>query len=263
MEEIIDIHLNGQLYLYFSHIIRKQNYDIYYSDVIYDEFWNNAFLRKADINLKETFDDIKLEMNKLNRNPVIYITSDVINSKLQEEIKKSNLKLLYTDVWMTLNNLNKFESYKSKIDFSIQKADDTSKEEFIQAVMNGFSGDNPDDPYESLSDGYRIALIKSFDKNNSAYKVIHYLGKKGKEVISTATVVYKNNKAIIYNVTTNKNYQKQGVCKQMMSDIIKDLAKINIDEVCVQTEQGFYPEQIYKKMGFKERILGKAYVEKE
>jgi N-acetylglutamate synthase-like GNAT family acetyltransferase len=129
--------------------------------------------------------------------------------------------------------------------------------------MDGFSGDNPEDPYESLSDGYKIALEKSFNKNDSEYQIIHYLGKKDEESISTATVVYKKDKAIIYNVTTNKKYQRNGVCKQLMSDIIQDLRKLNINEVCVQTEQGFYTEQVYKNMGFIERLLGKAYIEKE
>lgn len=263
MEDIIDIHLNGQLYLYMSNVIRKQDYDIYYSDLIDDEYWNFAYLKNKEVSLDDIFDEIKSNMNKLNRNPILYITSNIIDSKLQENIKNSKLKSLYTDVWMTLDNLEQFELYKSKIDFSVCKVDETLKEQFIQAIMDGFSGDNPEDPYESLSDGYKIALEKSFNENNSEYKVIHYLGKKEKEAISTATVVYKKDKAIIYNVTTNKKYQKNGVCRQMMSDIIKDLIKLNINEVCVQTEQGFYTEQVYKNMGFIERLLGKAYIEKE
>lgn len=263
MEDIIDIHLNGQLYLYMSNVIRKQDYDIYYSDLIDDEYWNFAYLKNKEVSLDDIFDDIKSNMNKLNRNPIIYITSNIIDSKLQENIKNSKLKSLYTDVWMTLDNLEQFELYKSKIDFSVCKVDKTLKEQFIQATMDGFSGDNPEDPYESLSEGYKIALEKSFEENNNEYKVIHYLGKKENEAISTATVVYKKDKAIIYNVTTNKKYKKNGVYKQMMSDIIKDLIKLNIDEICVQTEQGFYTEEVYKKMGFIERLLGKAYIEKE
>lgn len=208
MKDIIDIHLNGQLYLYMSNVIRKQDYDIYYSDVIDDEYWNFAYLKNREVSLDDIFDEIKSNMNKLNRNPILYITSNIIDSKLQENIKNSKLKSLYTDVWMTLDNLEQFELYKSKIDFSVCKVDETLKEQFIQAIMDGFSGDNPEDPYESLSDGYKIALEKSFNENNSEYKVIHYLGKKEKEAISTATVVYKKDKAIIYNVTTNKKYQK-------------------------------------------------------
>lgn len=263
MEEIVDIHLNGQLYLYLSNIIRKKEYDIYYSDVIDDEYWNFAYLKNSKVSLRETFKDMKDDMIKLNRNPIIYITSNIIDSKLQKEIEDVNLKLLYTDVWMTLDNLEKFGLHKSKINFSTYKVDKCLKEQFIAAVMNGFSGDNPGDPYESLSDGYKVALEKSFNENGSEYKVIHYLGKKEQEAISTATVIYKKQKAIIYNVTTNKKYQRNGVCKQMMSDIIQDLVKLNINEICVQTEQGFYTEQVYKNMGFIEKLLGKAYIEKE
>ncbi len=263
MEEFVDIHLNGQLYLYLSNIIKKQDYHIYYSNLIDDEYWNFAYLKNNKASLKETFEDVKIDMSKLNRNAIIYITSNIIDSTLQKNIQNSELKSLYTDVWMTLDNLDKFEMYKSKIDFNIYKVDESLKKQFIQAVMDGFSGDNPEDPYESLSDGYKIALDKSFNGNDSEYKVIHYLGKKEQESISTATVVYKKDKAIIYNVTTNKKYQRKGVCKQLMSDVILDLQKLNINEICVQTEQGFYTEQVYKNMGFVERLLGKAYIEKE
>lgn len=261
MKEIIDIHLNGQFYL--SDVIRNDEYDIYYSNNIDDEYWNFAYLKSNKFPLKEIYENIKNDMQKINRKPVIYITSDIVDSKLREDINRMNLKLLYTDVWMTLDRLDQFKFCKSKIDFITYRVDKNLEAQFIEAVMNGFSTDNPEDPYESLSDGYRVALKESFDKNNSEYKIMHYLGKKEKESISTATVIYKNQKAIIYNVTTNKLYQRNGVCKQMMSDIINDLLALNINEICVQTELGFYTEQVYKNMGFKERFVGSAYVEGE
>lgn len=263
MEEIINVHFGTQSSLYFSSVIKSQDYDIYYSDVIDDEYWNIAYLKNNDVQLKEIFNEIKKEMVKSNKRPVIYITSNIMSLKLQEEIESLNIEPLYTDVWMTLDNLEKFGTYKSKIDFTVNRVDKNLKEQFINAVMNGFSGDDPEEPYQNLSEGYKIAIDKSFGENDSEYKVIHYLGIKGEESVSTATVIYRNNKAIIYNVTTNKKYQRQGVCKKMMSDIIQDLIKLNIDEVCVQTEQGFYTEKVYKKMGFKEKIIGKAYIEKE
>ena len=162
MEDIIDIHLNGQLYLYMSNTIRNEDYDIYYSDLIDDQYWNFAYLKNKEVCLNDIFEEIKFNMNKLNRNPIIYITSNIIDLKLQENIKNSKFKSLYTDVWMTLNNLEQFESYKSKIDFDVYKVDEKLKEQFIQAIMDGFSGDNPEEPYESLSDGYKTALENSF-----------------------------------------------------------------------------------------------------
>ena len=261
LKDLIDIHINGQLELYASNIIEKDNYDILLSDLIDDQYWNFAYLKNNIMDLNQVWKNIKCDMEKHDRQPVIYITSNICDKELEEKIKKINLNILYTDVWMTIENLNNFEEYKSKINFRVSRVDENLKSKFIQAIMDGFAGDNPDDPYESLSDGYRVALEQSMEKNESKYKVINYVGLYNEEAISTATVLYKNDKAIIYNVTTNKNYQKQGVCKQTMSEIIKDLKKIGIKIVCVLTEQGFYTEQVYKNMGFKEVMLGKAYIE--
>lgn len=255
MKDFIDIHINGQLELYASKIIEKENYNILLSDLIDDQYWNFAYLKNDNIDLNKVWQDIKDEMKKYNRQPVLYITSS--NSNLEEKLKKLNLNILYTDVWMINGDLDNFEDYKSKIDFKVSIVDENLKNKFIQAVMDGFSGDNPDDPYESLSEGYRIALEQC--KSDGKYKVNNYIGLYNDEAISTATVIYKDNKAIIYNVTTNMNYQKQGVCKQTMSEVIKDLINIGITTVCLQTEKGFYTEQVYKNMGFKETMLGKAY----
>lgn len=259
MDELIDIHFNSPLYL--SNKILKENYNVYYSDIIDDEYWNLAYLKNNKVNLKEVFNNVKLDMENLNKKPLLYIVSNIIDTNLEKQIESSNLKLEYTDVWLTIDNLNSFEQYKSKVNFLLHKVDSLLMEDFIQTVMNGFSDDNPDDPYESLSDGYKVALKNSFRNFNSNYKVLHYLGRKENENISTATVVYTDKKAIIYNVTTSKNYQRQGVCKQMMSEIINNLIKFGIDTVCLQTEKGFYTEKVYKNMGFKEKLLGKAYIE--
>lgn len=46
-----------------------------------------------------------------------------------------------------------------------------------------------------------------------------------------------------------------------MSHIFNRLIEIGIDEVVLQTEVGFYPEKIYKSMGFKELFKGVKYTE--
>ena len=260
INNLIDIHINGSIELYASNIIKKDNYNILLSDLIDDQYWNFAHLKNTS-NLNKIWQDIKFNMEKHNRVPTIYITSDIDNKEVQEEIKNNNLKVLYTDVWMTVEDLENFEQYKSKINFKISKVDENLKNKFVQAVMDGFSGENPDDPYESLSDGYKVSLEKSIENKGNEYKVINYVGLYNENAISTATVIYKDNMAIIYNVTTNKNYQRQGVCKQTISEIINDLRKLGIEIACVLTEKGFYTEQVYKNMGFKEVLLGRAYIE--
>ena len=260
LEDLIDIHINGQLHLYASNVIEKENYKIILSDLIDDSYWNYAYLKNVSTDLSKIWEEINSEMKKSNREPAIYITSNICSEELERKIKDINLECLYTDVWMVIEDLENFRNYRSKLNLKVNRVGEDLKEEFVQAIMDGFSGDNPDDPYESLSDGYRIALEQSMEKNDSQYKIVNYAGIFNEEVIATATVLYKGNKAIIYNITTNKKFQKQGVCKQMMSEIIEDLSKIGIQIVCLQTEQGFYTEQVYKNMGFKEVMIGRAYV---
>ena len=259
LEDLIDIHINGSLHLYASNVIKKENYNILLSDLIDDAYWNYAYLKNGSTNLSKIWEEINSEMKKNNREPAIYITSNISNEALEQKIKGINLECLYTDVWMVIEDLGNFRNYKSKLNLKVSRVGEDLKEEFVQAIMDGFSGDNPDDPYESLSDGYRIALEQSMDKYNSKYKIINYAGIFNEQVISTATVLYKGNKGIVYNITTNKKFQQQGVCKQMMSEIIGDLNRIGIEIVCLQTEQGFYTEQVYKNMGFKEVMIGRAY----
>lgn len=253
---LIDIHINGQLYALNKKI--KNNYDIIYSEIIDDEYWNFAYIKNNEINIRDEIKNIINDMKELKRIPLIYITSNILNQNIENQIEECNLKNLYTDVWMTIENIEEFATYKSNIDFTVNEVNKKLQERFIQSVMEGFSGDNPEDPYGELSDGYRVALRRTFEYD-SDYKIIHYLGIHEDEAISTATAVCKEDKAIIYNVTTKKKYQKQGVCKQTMSEIISDLKNIGIKTVCVQTEEGFYTEKAYKNMGFKEIMKGKAY----
>ena len=226
LEDLIDIHINGQLHLYASNVIEKGNYKIILSDLIDDQYWNYAYLKNGSTNLNQVWENIKEDMKKNSREPVIYVTSNCCNKELEQEIKNINLECLYTDIWMTIEDLENFKDYKSKLNLKVTRVGEDLKSKFVQAIMDGFSGDNPDDPYESLSDGYKIALEQSMEKNDSQYKIINYAGIFNEEVIATATVLYKGNKAIIYNITTNKKFQKQGVCKQMMSEIIEDLNEI-------------------------------------
>ena len=260
MEAFLEIHFEGQLSIYLTKKIEKKQYDIMLSDEIQDQFWNLAYVKTNTLeNWKEVWQEVKRIMMENNREPILYLPSFV---KMKEEEKrklKENLTILYTDVWMVREELTTFPKYKSEIDFDFFRVEKEQQEDFIKAVFEGFSGNNPEDPYEALTEGYRIQLEKSFEEKQSKYSIRHYLGKKKEEWICTATVLIKGEKAIVYNVTTNRKYQRMGVCKEMMTRMIQDLEKCGVTSICLQTEKGFYTKQVYEKMGFKEIFEGVAY----
>lgn len=62
-----------------------------------------------------------MDMKELNRQPLTYITSNILDNELEIQLQNSKLKTIYTDVWMTMENLEEFKNHKSKIKFSVQK----------------------------------------------------------------------------------------------------------------------------------------------
>ena len=260
LEKLTDIHFNGQIKIGSSEKMERQDYDIQYSKRICDYYWNYAFLKNADVDLKTVWQNIKMDMEKLNRQPVLYLMSNVDNAKIEQQLENCNLEHIYTDVWLVVDDLAHFKNYESNIDVEISQVKAKEKEEFIQAIMDGFSSDDPEDPYGTLPEEYRAIYYLEF--TDKTYHKLEYCGKYQGKMIATANVWHKGDTAIVYTVSTHKKYQKQGVCKKMMSQMIKDFRELGIKTVCVQTEQGFYTEQVYKKMGFREAMLGKTYGEK-
>ncbi len=96
---------------------------------------------------------------------------------------------------------------------------------------------------------------------DSKFTTEHYIAKYKEQIVGTMTIMYEKEIAYIYNVTTNIDFRRMGICKQFMSHIFKRLTQIGIDKAVLQTETGFYPEKIYKSMGFKEIFKGIQYTE--
>lgn len=250
IDKLLDIHMNNQIYV---KKITKDDYDICYSNEIDDEYFNYALLKETNTDLSKITKNVINDLKKLNRKPVIYSMSPINNKSLNK---------IYTDAWLALDNLSNFPQYKSDLDISIFKVTEEDKYDFVDAVLKGFSDSDEEDPYSQLSGGYRIAMLKCFDNKNE-YKGIGYMAKYNNEIIGTTTVLYKEEYAIMYNVTTKRKYKKHGVFKELLKAVVDDLNDIGIKVLSCQTEKGYYPETIYKKLGFKEIMIGEAYEIKE
>ena len=262
LSKLIDIHFNGQRKIVLSQKIEKPEYDIQYNPILKDYYWNYAFLKNEESDLRQIWQKIKKDIQKLDRMPALYVLSNKDNRSLESHLKKCDLENLYTDVWMIFENLEKFGDWESRIDVQISRVKQEEKSQFIGAIMEGFSSENPADPYGCLPKEYRQIYEMEFGRCGE-YSTIEYVGKQNNEMIATANVWYKGDCAIIYTVSTKKKYQKNGVCKKLMSYMIKDLRNLGIKTVCVQTEKGFYTQNVYEKMGFCEAMLGRVYGEKE
>lgn len=262
MEELIKLHFESQVEQYDSKMIQKEKIQVIINPFIKDQYWNMGYLVTDDnISIKDIWESIEEIMKKEQRDPLLYITTNYEIENLEEQLQELNLKQKYCDRWLAIEELDNFQQAKANIPISINKVNHSLQKEFVDTVFRIFSGENSDDPYEALSIGYREAYEESFKEKQTSNQTVSYLATYKEEAIGTATIMYDKKHAIIYSLGTVANYQKLGVCKEMIGKIIEDVKKMGIQIVALQTEKGFYTEEVYKKLGFKYVLDGIAYQE--
>lgn len=261
LEEIQDFNYEGQRLLFEK--TKRFDYDrftILLLDEFDDDYLNLAINIKAQnaIELEEDFKKIKKIMNGYNRKTSIFINNNELLDTV--DFKSKGFEISDNSVWLMRKNLKSFTRYESDISVTISKINKQEEKDYPYLVEEGFMRNSKEDPYDGLSRSVVEAIRRSC-YSNGKFTTEHYVAKYNGEIIGTMTIMYEKEVAYIYNVTTNVNYRKKGVCKQLMSHIFNRLIEIGIDEVVLQTEVGFYPEKIYKSMGFKELFKGVKYTE--
>lgn len=259
IRELEKVNFESQLQLFLTTKLSYEHYDIYLSDYIEDSLWNiTTNINYNDIKyLKKDYVNIKNIFNKYNREPVLYFTP---SSNLYDKRDNIELEKIYTDSWLLLDNLKDYPEYESILDINIKQVTKGDMEDYIEAISNGFSSEDPDYPYEGLTEGYKQTFRNNIlDNKLKKYKNEHYIAKYDDQVVGTMTVNRNNKIAFLYNITTNRNYKKRGICKELISYIVKKLDNENIKYICLLTEKECYTEQIYLKLGFKKIFEADAY----
>ena len=198
--------------------------------------------------------------NFIARTPRFYILKSDHDSDLLVKFKH-NYSIYCEDSWfMTpIKELNL--NYKAKIDVRIKISN--NKKEIIDCIMNGFSTHDPNDPYGDLSPTYRKSLESKLFDSKAKYKTYHYVAEHDGKVVSIAGMTIKDNNAYLNNVTTLKNFKVNGVSKEILSCVVKDLKDEHIQNIIFATETGAYTETYYKNLGFKVVDYGFCFEERD
>lgn len=261
LEKIEDFNYEGQRLLFEKS--RRLEYDRFTILLIeeFDDDYLNLAINIKSKNRKEFDEDfikIKEIMNKYERKASVLISNEVLLNTVDFKLK--GLKISDNSIWLMKNIENYNDLYTSKLPIEISKINNEEEKEYPSIVENGFLRNSIEDPYDGLS----LSVIDAIRRScyiKDKFITEHYIAKYNKEPVGTITIMYEGKIAYIYNVTTNINYRNMGICKSLISYIFKRLKKIGIYNVVLQTEQGYYPEKIYKNMGFKEIFKAIKYTE--
>ena len=82
------------------------------------------------------------------------------------------------------------------------------------------------------------------------------------KIVGVTNVLYNEEIFGIYALAIFSEYRNKGIGKSVVKQLLNKCKELNMKMAFLQTEKGFYPEAMYKKMGFKEICTDYYYQKK-
>ena len=237
----------------FDEIIDLEFASIGYSKGDKSSYWNYALIGK-NIGSNE-LSKIENEMNKIKRTPVVYFENNdnvVPTIKLLEEQK---YKKDYEDSWM----------FYSGDPIELNKKYNTKKVEneeelriFLNTLDSCYKKHDPQNPYGELGDYLGVAE-KVWKTHNRTNRLEYFVVYKDDKPVAVATLTNHDDIGYISNVGSLREVRGEGFGKFATLYCI-EVSKKNGNKVhCLATEEGTYPNEFYKRIGFETKFTAVAY----
>ena len=264
IKDIYNLHINGFEGLDFN-VIRKDNYEITYNQNIKDCYSN--FISNFDVKDKQEFESIINEADKafrkINRTTTVYLIpfmKELYNNR-DKYFETDKYRLISTEVWQIYNDFSKLDSINTNCNLDIKLELATDMKEYANCVMSCYQTDDEDDPYGDLDEGYRQGYM-NYKRIYSDIESEFYYIKVADKIVGTTQSVYNNKIYGIYSLAIKKEYRNKGIGKEVLKQQLQMCKSKNINTAYLQTEQGFYPNKIYKKFGFEDLCVVYYYLKK-
>ena len=250
-------------------ITEKKQYDrfgIVYSKLISD-FWYN-YIDSIKANSKEELEEIlnmaKENMEQYNRELCIAIlpTDKYIYDEREKLFDIDKYECISNEVWQIYTNFEDIINIitNCKLNITLEKTNNMNL--FGDIMYNTFATGNSDDPYGELDTGYKEAY-RDYKKINNEYEQEFYFIKDEDKIVGVVNAVYDNEIFGIYGLAVKSEYRNKGIGKEVLKQLLQRCKNLNRKIAFLQTEKGFYPEQVYKKIGFKEICTEYYYTKKK
>lgn len=248
--------------MYLDTLKDEENYILYSSNLIDDNFWNFV----SNINTNELLTGnllkkIECDFKNINREPCIYIPNFIDKYKdIEDYLLKNSYQIGDHDAFMILKENNfKDDNQKKEI---VKINSDKEVKDYLEVLNSAYGGEVDDEnPYAgSISSGYEKAIRQSL--NNNENKFYHFILYYNNIPASVATLIYKDGYGGIYNVGTKKEYQNLGLGKQVMKKCIDEFNNLGGKILYLFTEANSKNEKWYYNHGFQTVFVNNQFVKK-
>ncbi len=263
LEKLNEFYIYANKGFYIDEIIEKSSYKLAHSYFVKDYDCNYVIDINDRDNFSEIEKDVELEMKKINAEPCYIITPlSNIYLKRNEIFKSNNYNEVSKEVWQIFENFNELDNIDSKCNLNIKLEKTTDMELLAQINEKAFKTGDPLDPYNDIDSGY-IKMYENYKgTQNSKYNRDFYFIKVDDKIVGVTTSVYDDRIYGIYGLAIIKEYRGKGIGTECLKQQLKICKKKNRKIAFLQTEEGYYPANLYRKIGFRDVCTAYYYVKK-
>lgn len=227
--------------------------NIGYCEIYKSTFWNFALVDKT-LN-KDQLKKIEKEMVLKQRTPAVYFEHRQDLQVLISFLKDSGYELDYEDSWMFYSG--------SEIDTSrFDQIKRVENENDLKIYLNTFDASNqpgdPQNPYGSLGD-YLKTAERAWFKYQGADRLEYFIVFKEDKPVAVSTLNNYEGIGYISNVGSLKELRGEGFGKLATLYCVHKSQKNGNKIHCLATEEGTYPNEFYKRIGFQTKFTAVGY----
>ena len=250
--------------LNFDGFDQYDNYSIAYHNKIKD-YWYN-FITDIKATNKEEFDKIILEaipkMKAKDRKVAIAVLpfmEEIYNNR--EKFFDNSYELISNEVWQIYDDFEKLDKLNTNCSLNVVLEETADMKLYSEEMLKAYQTGDADDPYGDLDSIYK-EVYENYKKPNNEYVNQFYFAKVYDEIVGVTSSVYDNEIYGIYGLAIKKDFRRKGIEKEIIKQQLKMCKDNKLKLAFLQTEEGYYPADTYRKLGFKDVCTEYYYIKR-
>ena len=262
IKKLHHFNMYANLEFQFDGIDKYENYTIAYHNKIKD-YWYN-FITDIKPDSKQEFDEIILDasikMKTRNREIAIAILPYMEEIYDNREIFFDNsYELVSNEVWQIFNNFEGLDNIKTNCSLNVKLEKTTDMKLYSEEMIKAYQTGDADDPYGDLDSIYK-EVYQNHKKIKNEYTEEFFFAKVNDKIVGVTSAVYDNEIYGIYGLAVKKDFRCKGIGKEIIKQQLKMCRDKKLKLAFLQTEEGYYPADTYRKLGFKDVCIEYYYI---
>lgn len=250
----------------FDGIDKYEKYSITYHSKIKD-YWYN-YITDIKVKDKEEFDKIIIEasekMKEKGRAPIIAILPFMGNvyEKKEEFFDDDTYELVSNEAWQIYDDFDKLDNINTNCSLNVELEKAMDMNLYSEEMLSAYQTGDKDDPYGDLDSTYK-EVYANHKKPDNKYTEDFFFVKVNNEIVGVTQGVYDDEIYGIYGLAVKKQFRCKGIGKEIIKKQLQMCKDKKIKLAFLQTEDGYYPADTYRKLGFKDACLQHYYIKKK